>query len=137
MNNQIVGDLIVELYKQFKMRIENMLRPFDLGMGQLQVLMVFYRNNVNMTQKALVLELGVDKANISRSIAKLLEKGYLVSSTDVKGYQLSEKGRTLKVELIPILNELNLMMLSGIDHQDIEIISRGMTSIIDNLEEQS
>lgn len=137
MNNQIVGDLIVELYKQFKMRIENMLRPFDLGMGQLQVLMVFYRNDVNMTQKALVLELGVDKANISRSIAKLLEKGYLVSSTDVKGYQLSEKGRTLKVELIPILNELNLMMLSGIDHQDIEIISRGMTSIINNLEEQS
>ena len=73
-----LGDLVIEIYKSLKTKVERDLKEYEIGMGQLQILMVFFSETErSLTQNELVKALGVDKGNISRSILKLSAKGYV------------------------------------------------------------
>jgi DNA-binding MarR family transcriptional regulator len=134
--NENLGDLIMLIYKDLKTVMERELKKYDIGMGQMQILMFFFRDIESVfTQNELVKQLGVDKGNISRSIAKLLEKGYLEQLEDIKKkFRLSGKGVDLKVEIIPVLIRINNLITENIEHNDMSQALSTLLKVSEKLE---
>lgn len=137
MQTEKLGDLLINIYKNLKTRIERDLKQYDLGMGQMQILMAFFGDDdIVLTQNDLVKILNVDKGNISRSVLKLIDKGYIVQyENKKKGYRLTLKGFDLKSEVIPIFMNINALITKGVDQKDISQTVVTLTSISKNLEE--
>jgi DNA-binding MarR family transcriptional regulator len=137
MKNEMLGDLIMTIYKNLKTRMDRDLRKYDIGMGQMQILMVFFSDVYAMrTQSDLVNKLGVDKGNVSRSMVKLLEKGYVEQTVEnKKNFRLTEKGIKLKLEVIPIFAQISELMTSSILANELDQTIMTMTKISQNLEE--
>lgn len=136
MHTEKLGDLVMNIYKNLKTKIERDLKHYDIGMGQMQILMTFFNDIENtLTQNDLVKLVGVDKGNISRSVLKLLEKGYIEQSDiNKKGYCLTAKGVNLKSEIVPIFINLNALITKDIDPSDINQTLITLTKISENLE---
>ncbi len=136
MHTEKLGDLVMNIYKNLKTKIERDLKHYDIGMGQMQILMTFFNDIENtLTQNDLVKLVGVDKGNISRSVLKLLEKGYIEQSDiNKKGYRLTGKGVNLKSEIVPIFINLNALITKDIDPSDINQTLITLTKISENLE---
>ena len=135
MQKEMLGDLLINIYKNLKTTVEKELKAYEIGMGQLQLLMVFYDNKEkSFTQNELVKVIGVDKGNISRSVLKLLDKGYLMQNEEQKSYQLSEKGLQLKAEIMPIFIKINLLMTNSIAAKDISQTISTLSTVSKNLE---
>lgn len=131
-----LGDLLVQINKDLKTQTERKLKPYCIGMGQLQILMLFYgMSNQPQSQTDLVKHLGVDKGNVSRSMAKLLDKGYIhLASTDTKVYQLSQKGQDLKFEIMTEFSNLHQLMTINIDEARLKETIETLQLIAANLE---
>ena len=133
-----LGDLLIAIHKEIKTKVERDFKPLGIGMGQLYILMTFYSNKDKyFSQSELAKILGIDKGNISRSMSKLLEKNYLELSTrDTKKYQLSDKGKELKSEIIMNFLSLNGKMTSNIDNDDLILTINTLQKIFKNLENE-
>lgn len=136
MNTEILGDLIMTIYKNMKTKMERDLKQYDIGMGQMQILMVFFSDVDHIkTQIELAKQLSVDKGNISRSMVKLLEKGYIEQTADIKkSFRLTEKGIELKLEIIPIFMRISELMTKDIVVKDVDQTVMTLTKISKNLE---
>ncbi|MBW8382611.1 MAG: winged helix DNA-binding protein [Youngiibacter sp.] len=136
MNSEILGDLIMTIYKNLKTKMERDLKQYDIGMGQMQILIVFFSDVDGIkTQNDLAKQLSVDKGNISRSMVKLLEKGYIEQTADSKkSFRLTEKGIELKLEIIPIFMRINELMTEDIGVKDFDQTVMTLTKISKNLE---
>ena len=131
-----LGDLVIEIYKNLKTKVERELKEYEIGMGQLQILMVFFGElEKSFTQNELVRLLGVDKGNISRSLIKLSAKGYLEQVEGKKLYKLSDKGNHLKPDIISVLIKMNACMTSEIESVQIGQTTQTLYKINKNLEE--
>lgn len=131
-----LGDLIIVIYKNLKTKIEKDLRIYEIGMGQLQILMVFFNEiEKSFTQNELVRVIGVDKGNISRSLLKLSSKGYLEQVEGKKYYRLSDKGKQLKTEIISIFVNINSLMVNETQPMQIDQTIKTLDKISKNLEE--
>ncbi len=99
--------------------------------------MVFFNDiDQSLTQNDLVKQIGTDKGNISRSILKLSEKGFIEQSMDPKKcYKLTKEGVRLKSEIIPIFVKLNAQMTKDIDLSVLDQTLITLTKISNNLEE--
>lgn len=136
MKTEILGDLIMTIYKNLKTKMERDLKQYDIGMGQMQILMVFFSDVDGIkTQIELAKQLSVDKGNISRSMVKLLEKGYIEQTADSKkSFRLTEKGAELKLEIMPIFMRISELMTEDIGVKDVDQTVMTLTKISKNLE---
>lgn len=134
-SDEKLGDLVIDVYKNLKTKIERDLKVYEIGMGQLQILMVFFKKTETaLTQNELVKILGVDKGNISRSLLKLSAKGYIERVECKKPYGLSAKGKQLKSEIISTFIQINAMMTRGTDSSQIDQTIQTLNKINENLE---
>lgn len=130
-----LGDLVIGVYKNLKTKVERELKEYEIGMGQLQILMVFFNKiEESLSQNELVMVLGVDKGNISRSLLKLSAKGYIEQVEGKKLYGLSEKGRQIKSEIISIFININSLMTNEVEAMQIEQTVQTLKKINKNLE---
>lgn len=130
-----LGDLVIGVYKNLKTKVERDLKVYEIGMGQLQILMVFFNEiEGSFTQNDLVKVLGVDKGNISRSLLKLSAKGYIEQVEGKKLYRLSEKGNQLKSEIISTFININALMTNEIEPMQIDQTIQTLNKININLE---
>lgn len=135
-NTDKLGDLIIVIYKNLKTKVEKDLKIYEIGMGQLQILMVFFDEiEKSFTQNDLVRVIGVDKGNISRSLLKLSSKGYLELVEGKKYYRLSDKGKQLKTEIISIFVNINSLMVNETQPMQVDQTIKILYKISKNLEE--
>lgn len=135
-SNEQLGDLLIAINKEIKTKIERDLKSYGIGMGQLQILMLFYANiDQTFSQNDISKRLNIDKGNISRSIVKLINKGYLEQdSANPRIYRLSDEGTALKTEIMIKFNELHQSMTIGIGEQDLKNTVLTLSQILKNLE---
>ncbi len=133
-SNQL-GDLLIVVYKNLKTKIEKDLKQYDIGMGQLQILMVFFSVKKSLTQNELVKTLEIDKANISRSVGRLVSKGFLIIDADSRSYVLSELGHQLKTEIGASFSNINTLMTRSISQESIKCTEETLTMIQKNLKD--
>jgi DNA-binding MarR family transcriptional regulator len=88
-----------------------------------------------LTQNDLVAMLQIDKGNVSRSVAKLVEKNYLLMREDgSRSYALTDAGRLLKQDLVRFLGSIHRKMVVGIPPEDLRVVQRGLLRLLMNLE---
>ena len=136
MYNEKLGDLLMMIYKNLKTKIERDLKDYDIGMGQMQILMAFFSDmDTCLTQSDLVKRIGVDKGKISRSVMKLSEKGYIeMRDIHSKCYGLTQKGIVLKSEIGVILFNINALITTDIEPSEIDQTINTLIKISNNLE---
>ncbi len=134
MNNDSIwiADQIFMIGKLLKQYTELALKAYGLGSGQLQILMVIYQSEGTVTQANLVKSLGIDKANVSRNLGKLVSRGYVQRSD--KSVVLTELGSALKPELVAFLQKTHHLMVNGIDEAQLKSTSDALRVMIAQLE---
>lgn len=130
-----IADQIFALSKLLKQLTEATLKPYGLGTGQLQILLLFYRSDSGLSQAQIVSTLGVDKANVSRSLTKLLERGYLMRQGS-KLLVLSPSGQALKTTLIPFFQETQGCMTQGIAPRHLTITADTLEAMIASIQKE-
>lgn len=130
------GDLVVAVYKEMKAKTEKDLKSYGLGMGQLQILMLFYEYpNRSFSQNDLVRLLNIDKGNISRNVKKLMDKDYLEQATEhSKMVKLSAQGIMIKKEIMTAFISLHQSMTEGISEHELKKAVLILSKISKNLE---
>ena len=138
MNNYIIGDLIIFLAKQMKTESEKKLKPFDLGIGQLQVLLLFYEIKPQiMTQSSIAKTLQIDKGNVSRLVKKLINKNYLAIAAPGKARNeliLTETGLNMKQEILSTFRAIYQEMTHGLSQEELEMLESVMKKMKTNME---
>jgi DNA-binding MarR family transcriptional regulator len=131
------GDLIIGIDKQIKMNIERDLKQYEIGIGLLQILLYLFSNaDQSVSQIDLVKFLKIDKGNISRSIAKLIDRDYLEQDPkNPKTYKLSKKGIQLQDVIISKFTNLNQTMMKGINEADLNTTINTLSIVMKNLED--
>jgi len=131
------GDLIIGIDKQIKMNIERDLKQYEIGIGLLQILLYLFSNaDQSVSQIDLVKFLKIDKGNISRSIAKLIDRDYLEQDPNhPKAYKLSKKGLQLQDVIISKFTNLNQTMMKGINEADLNTTINTLSIVMKNLED--
>lgn len=131
-----LGDLVVGIYKELKAKTEKSLKSYGIGMGQLQILMLFYAHpNSSYSQNELVKLLNIDKGNISRNIKKLMDKAYLEQVPEhSKMYQLSAQGKIIKSEIMMTFMSLHQAMTEGLSRDELKETVLILSKISINLE---
>lgn len=131
-----IGDLLFSIHKELKRTLERNLKPYEIGIGQLQILLLFYSDmEESYTQREITLALGVDKGNISRSIQKLMEKNFITfCEEDQRAYRLTEAGKDLKSAISNEFFNIHEKMCDGLDTQALRITSQTLSSIQERLE---
>ena len=131
-----IADLLFEVTKNLKKITEKSLKDYGLGIGQLQVLLIFYREpNQVLSQHDLVLALKVDKGNISRNVAKLLGKGFIDFDTDRRRYFLSQEGLNMKGILLKYFIGTHQKMTMGITEDELITTFSSLMKMNNNLED--
>lgn len=132
---QNIGDLIIFINKELKAITEKDLRQFDIGMGQLHILMLYYQDLDNkMGQSDMVRLLGIDKGNVSRNVSKLIKKGYLIQDEETSQIQLTDSGKSIRIEILKVFKEINEKMLKSIPNELIESTYEVLKSMKENME---
>lgn len=114
-------------------------RMADIGLGQSHhgVLITLYKEQ-GISQEALRRKLNIDKANVTRSVKKLIQDGFVErrqDPNDKRSYLLfvSEKGEKIRPEIESMFREWNDMLLEGFNQDEIDQLISYMTRISDNV----
>ena len=121
----------------YKIKTEEMLE-FDLKSSHVSCLYYLYKED-SLTAKALCDVCGEDKANMSRSIKYLEEKGYLQCNAKTqKRYQsplvLTEKGRDVGKRIAEKIDRILACASEGLAEENRRILYESLSLISDNLE---
>jgi DNA-binding MarR family transcriptional regulator len=136
-----VGDWIHDLAKLLKQETDSTLATMSLGQGQLMLFMFLLRHasDEHCFQEQIAKAMGLNKANVSRNVAKLEQKG-LVQITAQDGdarrrqIRLTPQALVLKDELSGHLQSIHLRMVDGIDEQQLAITASVLKRLVANLE---
>ena len=119
-----------------KIKSEEM-AEFDLKSSHVSCLYYLYKER-SLIAKELCDICGEDKANISRSLKYLEERGYLVcNSRTEKRYQspitLTEQGKEIGARIAAKIDKVLEIASDGLSEEDREIMYRSLLLICDNL----
>jgi DNA-binding MarR family transcriptional regulator len=136
-----IGDWIHDLAKLLKQETDSALNTMSLGQGQLMLFMFLLRHTSDKQcfQEQIANAMGLNKANVSRNVAKLEQKG-LVGITAQDGdarrrqVRLTPQALALKDELSAHLQSIHLRMVDGIDVQQLAITASVLRRLVSNLE---
>jgi DNA-binding MarR family transcriptional regulator len=136
-----IGDWIHDLAKLLKQETDSALAAKYLGQGQLMLFMFLlrYTGGGQCHQEQIAKAMGLNKANVSRNVAKLEQKG-LVTVTAHPGKSrrrqvgLAAQALTLKDELASQLQAIHSRMVDGIDEQHLAITASVLRQMLTNLE---
>ncbi len=110
-----VGKWVSILYRFSQSYLKKKLKAFNLGPGQLQILLLlFHKEHVRQTDLAAKLQL--DKTSMARTISRLEAKGYVRRSKDdrdARAYTISLtlRAKNIRDKVVPILKNWTRTLL--------------------------
>jgi DNA-binding MarR family transcriptional regulator len=119
------------------MYLDKELKPYNIGPGQFYLLMpLFQKDGVN--QESLGQSINLDRANVTRSVQKLVTEGYVYQQRDDQDRRsqrifLTEKGRAIEPGLKKIALEWDNILLSNFDSDQRQTITNSFENMIKNV----
>ncbi|WP_245893898.1 MarR family winged helix-turn-helix transcriptional regulator [Salsuginibacillus halophilus] len=106
--------------------IKKKLEPHNLAPEQNLVMMVLWESD-GWTQNEIAARLNKDKTNVARMAANLADKGFLTRvprTEDRRSLQLflTEKGRELGEEVVPLAERFHNQVVSGITEEEQAVV---------------
>jgi len=114
-----------------KLKKEGICVPFPMFLMRLT-------DNEGVTLSELGNELMFDKAHVSRTVAAFEQEGYVEKRPDASDKRIlrlyiTAKGSEVAAKIRCIHDEINVMLLSGISGEDLEVCERVLLQIHHNL----
>jgi DNA-binding MarR family transcriptional regulator len=109
--------ILNKLRKRLDQTSLSSLKEYDLSKLHLLYLMVLFEKEEGMTLKELSEYLGFDKANTSRAISQLIEKGF------VQKLSQGDLALKYKIDLTPKGRDVAMIIWGQMDEANIEIVS--------------
>jgi DNA-binding MarR family transcriptional regulator len=138
-----IGDLIYFISKELKTRLDEELKDRNLGQGQILTLMTLFRlkEKDEIDQDVLSKEMGINKANTSRNLAKLKQNGFIEinqNPTDQRRKQvvLTPKAYEEMFNIEKILREIHKEMIKGLDEESLTNTLNTLNKMKNNLSEK-
>nr|WP_035662154.1 MarR family transcriptional regulator [Halalkalibacter akibai] len=118
--------------------IKSKLEPFNLAPEQNLIMMLLWEKD-GLSQNQLVEKLDKDKTNIARMASSLEKKGFIKRSScpndrrSVKLF-LTECGKKLGKEILPITEEFNEIVCEGISEEELLQLERLLNKMKENVQ---
>lgn len=121
-NQESVGKDISHLFRSISIFVGRELEPYGIGSAQFPFLMLLLHED-GVSQEQLANSIKCDRATSARSIARLLDAGYVrreVDPTDRRAYRvfLTEHGIDMRHVLLSISTELNNILMAGFKNEE-------------------
>jgi MarR family transcriptional regulator, organic hydroperoxide resistance regulator len=130
--------LVRQAHRAFVATLAGRLLPHGVSVAEWAVLRRLWQQE-GFTQVDLADRMGVRKASLTSVLAGLERKGFvrrIRRGEDLRKYHLflTNRGRDLKEELLPIAVAINRKAVAGIDPADAEVVVHLLEKVIANLE---
>jgi DNA-binding MarR family transcriptional regulator len=138
-----IGDEIYSLAKMLKQETDSRLARLSLGQGQFLLLMYLLKQtpDIPATQEEIALAMGLNKANVSRNVAKLEEKGLLEVFPDPgnarkRPVKLTPRALRMGEEIGGEFREIHKKMTRGIEEKKLTVTAGVLRIMAANMKEQ-
>ncbi|MDK2585389.1 MarR family transcriptional regulator [Romboutsia sedimentorum] len=138
-----IGDLIYFISKELKTRLDEELKDRNLGQGQILTLMTLFRlkEKDEIDQDVLSKEMGINKANTSRNLAKLKQNGFIeINQNPIdqrrKQVVLTPKAYEEMFNLEKILKEIHKEMIKDLDEESLTNTLNTLNKMKNNLSDK-
>lgn len=135
-----IGDLIYFISKELKTRLDEELKDRNLGQGQILTLMTLFRfkKKDEIDQDVLSKEMGINKANTSRNLAKLKQNGFIEINQNPRDQRrkqivLTPKAYEEMFNLEKILKEIHKEMIKDLDEESLTQTLNTLNKMKNNL----
>lgn len=116
---------------------EKGMAPYGLSSIHTRCIRSLYEFPAGLTRMQISKNCGVDKAQISRIIGELCEKGYVTEISVKSGYknkiELTEKGRVVAIQINELILKINNFVSGDIPEEKIQIFYEVFEQICENL----
>lgn len=137
---QPIGDLIFFISKELKTRMDEGLKDRKLGQGQTSTIMAILKlkDTKDLGQDALSREMGINKANTSRNLAKLNQNGFINIKPDLndqrkKQIELTPKAFEEINSISKVLQNIHSDMIEGLSDEELTCTMNTLIKMRDNL----
>jgi DNA-binding MarR family transcriptional regulator len=136
--SQSVGKWVSVLYRHMQSYLKKSLEPYDIGAGQLPILLLLYRRE-HVKQRDLASRLQLDKTSLARTISHLEANGYLQRDTDhhdnrAYNISLTPRARKFRDDLIPILKNWTQILMQDFSPEERDHFISLLSRAADNAE---
>lgn len=126
-----------KLYRANQVYLDKILKKYELSSGSYPYLFLL-KDNEGINQNLISEKLGYDKAMSTRTIAKLMELGYLKrekDERDSRAYKiyLTEKSKVIIDELMEKIDDLIEIITKNLTKEEKAITMKALTTILDNV----
>ncbi|OXS75680.1 MarR family winged helix-turn-helix transcriptional regulator [Domibacillus enclensis] len=120
--------------------VKERLACFNLAPEQNLIMMLLWERD-GRTQQELSEQLEKDKTNITRMLSSLEQKGFVkkrMESCDRRSIRvfLTEKGKELECQVIPVTEEFHRLATAGITEEELAIVRRVLSKMSQNVKGQ-
>ncbi|OMP68408.1 MarR family winged helix-turn-helix transcriptional regulator [Domibacillus epiphyticus] len=118
--------------------VKEKLAPFNLAPEQNLIMMLLWEKD-GLTQNEIAEKLDKDKTNVTRMLGSLEQKGFIkrtMSPSDRRSLHvcLTNKGKKLECEIIPITEEFHRMVTKDITEEELREMSRILLKMRQNVQ---
>ena len=111
-----------KIFRYTQIYLDKVLKEFDLSSGSYPYLLIL-KNNDGINQNRISEELGYDKAMTTRTLAKLIDIGYLDRIKDDDDFRankiyLTEKGKNVTVKVLEKIHELVRLVTLDLNEEE-------------------
>ena len=131
-----VGRIISCIHRYTQIHLNNKLKCFKIGIGQLNFLMKLY-NKDGINQETLAHCLKIDKATSARAIYKLEKEGFVLrkkDKIDKRAYKiyLTKKAKDLQLKIRNITKEWTNILLTDFSEKEKKLLFSFLERIAQN-----
>lgn len=138
-----IGDEIHALAKMLKQETESRLAQLSLGQGQFLLFLFLLKHGKEApySQEEIARAMGLNKANVSRNVARLEEKGFLEVQPDPGNGRrhlvtLAPRGFQLGAEIGSHFQEIHGKMIQGIEEEKLAVTAQVLRMMVANIKAQ-
>ncbi len=126
MNRRSIGKDISILQRYSTIYLDKRLVDYDIKAGSVSIFSLLLMKE-GISQLEIAKELSLDKGTVTRNVAKLIEKGYVVRESnpdDRRAYKLyvTKKGVQIKEKFYEILGCWSTQLVEGFSDEEIEMV---------------
>jgi DNA-binding MarR family transcriptional regulator len=129
-----LGYLINRTARAFANRLATELRPFGIGIGQWAVLLHLWGTD-GMTQAQLARRVAIEQPTMVRTIDRMERDGLVTRTADPSDRRatrimLTERGRRLRDELVPLAANVNAAATEGWTDNEVATLRRLLVKLL-------
>jgi DNA-binding MarR family transcriptional regulator len=118
--------------------MKNKLAPSNLAPEQTLIMMLLWEKD-GLSQNDIAEKLNKDKTNIARMVLNLEQKGFIRRVSGGKDWRtlevyLTDEGKELSNDVIPIADEFNELVCRGISNEEIILLKKILSKMCANVQ---